>query len=149
MSDIIRIPNISKYKQEIIDDELILTLRKKYIDEEEFNKLSLTSSKINECTVKNNENIISYQKRFYRTILNDIWKTMPAQKLLQHTTFNIKLTDEKSLNGYDWNKDLKMSIQGRNANLTMIEIIKMVKLNRYSLDMSIQLKEGKEIYFKI
>ena len=149
MSDIIRIPNISKYKQEIIDDELILTLRKIYIDEEEFNKLSLTSSKINECTVKNNENIISYQKRFYRTILNDIWKTMPAQKLLQHTTFNIKLTDEKSLNGYDWNKDLKMSIQGKDANLTMIEIIKMVKLNRYSLDMSIQLKEGKEIYFKI
>jgi hypothetical protein len=149
MSDIIRIPNISKYTQQIINDELILTLRKIYIEEEDFNKLCLKSSKINECNIKNNNNdIISTQKR-YRSILNDIWKTMPTQKILQNTTFNCKLTNEKGLNGYDWNKDLNMSIQGKDANLTMIEIIKMIKLNRYSLDMSIKLKEGKEIYFKI
>ena len=148
MSDIIRIPNISKYSQEIINDILILTPKKIYVNESDLKQYCLTSSKINTCIVKNNNIIISNQRR-YRSILNDIWKTMPAQKILQNTTFNIKLTDEKSLNGYDWNKDLKMSIQGRNANLTMIEIIKMVKLNRYSLDMSIQLKEGKEIYFKI
>ena len=148
MSDIIRIPNISKYTQEIINDELILTLRKTYIEEKEFNKLCLKSSKINECNIKNNDNIISTQKK-YRSILNDIWKSMPTQKILQNTTFNCKLTNEKGLNGYDWNKDLNMSIQGKNANLTMIEIINMIKLNKYNMDISITLIEGKEIYFKI
>ena len=148
MSDIIRIPNISKYTQEIINDELILSLRKIYIEEEDFNKLCLKSSKINECNIKNNDDIISTQKK-YRSILNDIWKTMPTQKILQNTTFNCKLTNEKGLNGYDWNKDLNMSIQGKNANLTMIEIINMIKLNKYNMDISITLIEGKEIYFKI
>ena len=71
------------------------------------------------------------------------------QKILQNTTFNCKLTNEKGLNGYDWNKDLNMSIQGKNANLTMIEIINMIKLNKYNMDISITLIEGKEIYFKI
>ena len=69
-------------------------------------------------------------------------------KILQNTTFNCKLTNEKGLNGYDWNKDLNMSIQGKNANLTMIEIINMIKLNKYNMDISITLIEGKEIYFK-
>ena len=148
MSDIIRIPNISKYTQEIINDELILTLRKTYIEEDEFNKLCLNSSVINKCSINNNDDIISTKNR-YRSILNDIWKTMPTQKILQNTTFNCKLTNEKGLNGYTWNKDLNMSIQGKNANSSMIEIIKMVKLNKYSLDMSIKLKDSKDIYFKI
>jgi hypothetical protein len=148
MSDIIRIPNISKYTQEIINDELILTLRKTYIDEEDFNKLCLKSSVINESVISENDNIISNKKR-YRSILNDIWKSMPTQKILQNTTFNCKLTNEKGLNGYDWNKDLNMSIQGKNANLTMIEIINMVKLNKYNMDISITLSEGKTIYLKV
>ena len=42
-----------------------------------------------------------------------------------------------------------MSIQSKDANLTMIELIKMVKLNKYDLDISITLKEGEIIYFKI
>ena len=148
MVDIIRIPNISKYTQEIINDELILTPKKIYIEEEDLNKLCLKSSKINNCTVIYNVDIISNKKR-YRSILNDIWKSMPTQKILQNTTFNCKLTDEKGLNGYNWNKDLNMSIQSKNSNSTMIEITKMVKLNRYSMDISITLKEGKTIYFKI
>ena len=32
---------------------------------------------------------------------------------------------------------------------TMVEVIKMVKLNKYELDISITLKEGEIIYFKI
>lgn len=148
MVDIIRIPNISRYTQEIINDELILTPKKICIEEEDLNKLCLTSSNINECKVKNYENIISNKNR-YRSILNDIWKSMPTQKLLQNTTFNCKLSDEKGLNGYNWNKDLNMSIQGKDANKTMVEVIKMVKLNKYELDISITLKEGEIIYFKI
>jgi len=148
MVDIIRIPNISRYTQEIINDELILTPKKICIEEEDLNKLCLKSSKINNCTVIYNVDIISNKNR-YRSILNDIWKSMPAQKILQNTTFNCKLTDEKGLNGYNWNKDLNMSIQGKDANSTMFEVIKMVKLNKYGLDISITLKEGETIYFKI
>ena len=148
MSDIIRIPNISKYSQEIINDILILTPKKIYVNESDLKQYCLTSSKINTCIVKNNDIIISNQRR-YRSILNDIWKTMPAQKILQNTTFNIKLTDEKGYKGYDWNDDLKMSIQGREANLVLKEIINMIKLNNYSLEILITLKEGEVIYFNI
>ena len=63
-------------------------------------------------------------------------KRIPTQREKPYDTLIIRLKDLFFLGLKD-------------ANLTMIEIIKMVKLNRYSLDMSIQLKEGKEIYFKI
>uniref|UniRef100_A0A6C0C516 Uncharacterized protein n=1 Tax=viral metagenome TaxID=1070528 RepID=A0A6C0C516_9ZZZZ len=79
MSDIIRIPNISKYTQEIINDELILTLKKIYLKEDTFNNICLKSSKVNECIVKCGDEIISNKNR-YRSILNDIWISMPTQK---------------------------------------------------------------------
>jgi len=70
-------------------------------------------------------------------------------KILQNTTFNMKLTNEKGLKGYDWNNDLNISIQGKDANLTMLEIIKMIKLNKYHFDISITLNDGNIVHFKI
>jgi hypothetical protein len=61
MTEIIRIPNIEKYTQEIINGELILTLKRvpfeTYITEDEFNRTILNSSKIVECIVKDGEKI--------------------------------------------------------------------------------------------
>ena len=148
MCDKIHIPNISKYTIEIIDDTLILTPKDVFITEDELYKISLGKSNITSCIVKKGDDIISSSQK-YRTILNDIWKTMPTQLILQNTTFNMKLTDEKGLNGYNWDDTIKLSIQSKDSNGTMKEIIKMLKINNYNIVIHIKLEDGAEIKFKI
>jgi hypothetical protein len=148
MSEIIRIPNIEKYTQEIINGELILTPKESYITEDEIKRTILNSSKILDCIVKNGEDIISNKSK-YRSILDDIWISMPAQKILQTTTFNMKLTNENGLNGYKWCPNLNLSIQNRDAKYSMIEILNMIKVNNYSIKITIQLETNTIINFKL
>ena len=147
MEEVIRIANIENYDQEIIDGILILTPKKSYIEEFEFMRLSFKGSTILNCSVKGNESLVSDKKK-YRQILVEIWKTMPTQLVLQNTTFNFKLTDEKGEKGYDWCKDINMSFQSKSATVTVKEIIHMIHLNKYTLDISIKTEEG-TYHFKI
>lgn len=148
MAEIIRIQNIESYTQEIVNGTLILTPKQNYITEDELSRTLLTKSTITDCIVRNGEEIIS-EKRKYRSVLDDIWKSMPTQKILQTTTFNMKLTDEKGVHGYNWCPTLHMSIQGKDSNNSMKEIIHMIKVNKYSMKISIQLETGKIVLFKI
>ena len=43
---------------------------------------------------------------------------MPTQKILQNTSFNFKLTDEKGEKGYAWCQDLHMSFQNKDGGRT-------------------------------
>ena len=146
MTEIIRIPNIETYTLEIINGELILTPKDNYITEDEFNRTILNSSKILTCIVKNGEEIIS-NKTKYRSILTDIWKSMPTSKILQTTMFNMKLTDENGKNGYKWSPELNLSIQNKESKYTMKEILNMIKVNDYSIQISIQLVTGQIIKY--
>lgn len=148
MSEIIRIPNIEKYTQEIINGELILTPKESYITEDEFIRTIINSSKILDCIIKNGEDIISNKKK-YRSILNDIWVSMPTQKILQTTTFNMKLTNENGIYGYNWCSKLNLSIQSKDAKHTMREILNMIKVNNYSIKITIQLETNAIIKFKL
>ena len=148
MTEIIRIPNIEKYTQEIINGELILTPKENYITEDELNRSILNSSKILNCTVKNGDKIISNKKK-YRSILNDIWVSMPTQKILQTTTFNMKLTNENGLDGYKWCPKLNLSIQNKDSIYSMKEILNMIKVNNYSIKITIQLETEEIINFKL
>lgn len=145
--EIIRIPNINNYTQEIINGDLILTPKEIYITEDELSKIILASSKILKCIVKNKEEIIS-NKTKYKSILIDIWKSIPTQRILQTTTFNMKLTNECGRNGYSWSPELNLSIQSKDAKNTMKEILHMVKLNNYSIQISIELLTGQIINYK-
>ena len=158
MTGIIRIPDISRYKQEIINNELVLTpiiIEEEeeeeeevitYITEDELYNTSLNHSKILKCIIQNKDDIISNKTR-YRSICIDLWKTMLPTKILQNTTMNMKLTNENGKKGYVWNSELHISIQGKDANDTIIEIINMVKLNKYSIHISIKLKSDIIINF--
>ena len=106
MGDIIRIPNITDYTQEIINGNLILTPKKQYITENEVNMTQITHSVIKKCIIKKEEVTISTNAS-YRSVLIDIWKSMPTQLILQTSTFNLlilflifififKLTKEKA-----------------------------------------------------
>jgi hypothetical protein len=117
--------------------------KKNYISE---NITQLSYSKIEECEIKKDEEIISTNKS-YRGMLVDIWKTMPTQQILENTTFKIKLTNEYGNNGFKWNPDLNISFQDKNASETFKEILNMVKVNKMSINLSIKLKTGEIAYY--
>jgi hypothetical protein len=153
MSDIITIPNINNYTQEIIDGDLILTPNIKIINSEyeflnNYNHL-FNGSSIIECIIINNINqkIISNNKTKYTSILQDIWKSMPTQLIIQATTFNFKLTDENGNKGYKWCPELLMSYQGKDAKGSIIEMLKMCNLNNYSINIKIKLSSNAIINF--
>lgn len=151
MTEIIRIPNIENYIQEIIDGELILTPKKitpENITENELYMTCITNSKIEECIIKKEEKNITINKN-YRSILIDIWKTMPTQQILQNTSFNFKLTNENGKKGYKWCSNINMSFQNKDAMETLKEIINMVKINKMSIYLSIKLNTKQIINFKI
>lgn len=160
MTEQIRIPNIQNYTMEFIDGELVLTPKPVIvpkvvkvkpdissainITESELSALDITHSVILECVVKRGDELVSNSKK-YRQVVVDMWKTMMPQKILQTTTFNFKLTNENGENGYEWCVPINMSFQSKNAKLTLKEIVHMVKVNKYSIRLVIQLKTG-EIY---
>ena len=74
---------------------------------------------------------------------------MPTQKILQTTTFNFKLTNENGENGYNWNDSIRMSFQSKDSMGTLKEIINMVKVNKFTIELSIKLETDRIIHFKI
>ena len=144
--DIIRIPNIENYTQEIKDGVLILTAKPAVITEADLLP-QLTSSKIMECTIKHGDETISTSTK-YRSLLIDIWKSMPTQKILQTTTFNFKLTNENGFKGYNWCEKLRMSFQSKDAECSFKEIIHMMAVNQYTIRIHLQLENGKIVIFQ-
>jgi hypothetical protein len=74
---------------------------------------------------------------------------MPAQVILQTTTFNMKLTDEKGEKGYNWCNDIRMSFQCKDSKGTLKEIVNMVKVNKLNISLTIRLETGRIICFRI
>jgi len=148
MTELIRIPNIGNYTQEIINGELILTPKKQYITENELNMTQITHSTIEKCIIKKEGAKISTNKS-YRSVLVDVWKSMPTQKILQTTTFNFKLTKEIGEKGYKWCDDIQLSFQDKSAAGTLKEIVNMVKVNNLTIDLTIKLKTGRIVHFKM
>ena len=147
MTEVIRIENYNNYEKKIIDNTLILTPKKRNVTEDELKKINLTSSKIKQCIVKKeSENITN--KTNYKKIVVDIWKTMKTKNILQNTTFNYELENKHGEKGYVWCEDIKVSFQGKDANSTFKEILKMVKINKMNIYISIELKTGENIYYE-
>ena len=88
--------------------------------------------------------VISEQTK-YAAVLVDVWASMCAQKVLQNTSFNFKLTDEHGVKGFHWNGTLRMSFQRKDATATMREIMRMVEVNRYEMDMTVRLGHGRHV----
>jgi hypothetical protein len=150
MNNIIRIPNINNYHQAIINNELVLTPIYNYITLDELLDKNLTNSKINYCIITdiNADNEIISNSIKYNRILIDIYKYLPASFILQNTTFNIKLTNENGNKGYHFYSEINMSVQAKDANGTFKEIIKMINLNNYKIDIGIELSNNEKINYK-
>ena len=109
---------------------------------------SVKKSNILECKINNGDTTISSGKN-YRSILINIYESMPSQKILQTTSFNFKLTNENGKLGYNWVPKLNMSVQSQDANHTFKEIIRMVKVNKYTLFFKIKLENKQIVHIKI
>jgi hypothetical protein len=111
------------------------------------NSFGLSSFHRKPIIKKEEENISTNTS--YRSVLVDIWKSMPTQKILQTTTFNFKLTKEIGEKGYKWCDDIHMSFQNKDATGTLKEIVNMVKVNKLTIKLSIKLETGRIVHFKI
>jgi hypothetical protein len=71
---------------------------------------------------------------------------MPTQRILQSTTFNMKLGiyNEK---GYHWSKKLNLSVQNKDSNGCMIELLNMIHVNNLYINLKIKLKTNKVVKF--
>ena len=141
------IQNIKNYTHEIVDNDMILTAKHTNITDDQINKECFTKSIILYALITTADDTHISNNGTYFTILEDIWMSMPIQKILQNTAFDIKLTEENGHQGFWWNKNLHFSIRMRNANEIIKEIIKMVQISDYRLKMTIQLKNHKIIKF--
>lgn len=145
---IIEIDNIENYTYQIKNNKKILYPKDKYLTYEELLISNIIKSKIIKCNITNKKfECISSNKKKYATVLLDIWKTMPIQKIIQNTTFNIKLTNENT-KGYRWIDELKYSFQSKDARGTLKEIIHMCNINCYNIEIEIQLENEDIINFK-
>jgi hypothetical protein len=129
----------------------------KYISEEQLKKVNFTHSEIQKCEIRNRNGDLISANLTYIGICRDIWDSIEStKKIKKHTTFNYKdLIKQKEPieNGFKWCEEAGLYIQNKNANLTILEILNMVKVQRYSIEISIQLKDSdkkdiKKIYYK-
>jgi hypothetical protein len=154
MTEIMRF-SLNVYKVEISNNEIILTpirsdIRNYIINEEELFQNDFTNSTINYCIIKDNHNnnVINIDiNRPYISCLIDLYRIIPTSIILQNTTFNILLTEENQ-RGYRYYPDIRLSIQRRDTNATIKEIIKMVRINLFEIDIGIKLSIGNDIYYK-
>ena len=145
--DTITIPNINNYTQEIIDGTLVLTPLVK--EHNLLNDYNLLNSKIKNCYVTNHQgNTIITKKKKYQSILTDIWAEMPVNVIFKESSFNFKLTNENGKKGYCYIPKCNFSVQSKSADLCLKEIIKMCKINRYKICISIELDNGNVINFE-
>jgi len=125
---------------EISIDEIVNYLTEKEL----FNKV-LENSKIKKCKI-NNEDINIFN---YRPILINIYDKMDKETIFKNTKLNCK-EEEINNKGFVYYEKFKLSIQGASAEKTLSEIVNMIKVNKWNMQIQIQLKHNDEIInFKI
>ena len=120
------------------------------ITEECLFKKCLNKSSIEECIINNDIlEKYNYNKYKYAKILMYLYSKTDSQTIIDKTTLNIS-TDSLYINGYkgyNYNEDLKLSIQGADANKILKEIIHFIKILNYKMELKIKLKDNEIIKF--
>lgn len=144
MNNTITIPNIQEFRQQIINGNLVLTRIIPFIDEVTIFQKNLRGSTIVECKINNIiNNIYKYKK-----LLIYLYSTTDIETILQNTILNIS-QEEKYEKGFEYNNQLGVSIQGADARRILKEIINIIKIKNYSMELKIKLKNDDIIRFII
>ena len=149
------IRNIYEYEQTFNGNKIFFTkktiiqlLEEEERAKEERNTLSkntiknkdLRGSKIMECKI-DNSNVYKYKYKYISLLLHLYSIINDKNFILLNTTMNI-LEEEKNGNGFRYHKDIDLSIQGKDAKNTLLEIINMSLLTNHTIFLKIQIKKG-------
>jgi hypothetical protein len=144
MDNIITIPNIQEFTQQIQNGNLFLTRIIPFIDETTLFQKNLRGSTITECKINNVNNDIHK----YKKILVFLYSTTDIETILQNTILNVS-QEEIYDKGFEYYDQLGVSIQGADARRTLKEIINIIKIKKYSMELKIKLKNDDIIRFVI
>ena len=151
---IITIPNIDAYEKVYANGELLLIpytelTREKILD------YDFKTSYIDFCDVYRSHN----DERITRThlhnvnpnsIITDIWLSMEVSEILEHTTFDVKVSNGKIEEGYDWYiPKLNLSYRKKDDMKDyVLEIFNMSEINQYKIHLRIDLGCNEVINYK-
>ena len=123
---------------------MILERIEQYLSEILLFEKEIKGSKIIGCIVNDkNSNINKYHQ-----LLIYLYSEVDLNTILQNSTLNISL-DKISEKGFKYYDNIGLSIQSVEARKTLKEIINIVKVMNYSLELRIKLKNEEIIRFKI
>ena len=142
MENIITIQNIQEYTQQIINGNLVLTRIIPFVDEGILFTKNLRGSTITECKINNDNNEI----KKYKKLLIYLYSTTDIETILQNTILNIS-QQEIYDKGFEYYNHLGVSIQGADARRTLKEIINIIKIKNFSMELKIKLKNDEVIRF--
>lgn len=145
MDNIITIPNIEEYTQQIIKGNLILTRIEPTITETLLFEKCLRCSSILECKI-NNDILDKKIYNKYKKILIYLYSKIDKQTIIDKTTLNIS-TDKLHSKGFEYYDILQLSIQGVESKRTLKEIINFIKILNYKMEIKIKLKDDTLIKF--
>ncbi len=93
-------------------------------------------------------NDIDIDARKYKKLLIYLYSNTDIATILQNTALNIS-RQERYNKGFEYYKQLGISIQGADARRTLREIINIIKIKKYSMGLKIKLKDDEIIHFII
>jgi hypothetical protein len=150
------IPCIENFTQQIINGSLVITssipnieefapqIDVSHIDELTLFTKDFRKSQIIECKINN----IDIFRNKYIKILIYLYSFMNTEKIIQNTTLNI-LREENYNNGFNYYPQLGVSIQGVEAKRCLREIINIIKVQRYNINIKIHLQNDEIVCFII
>ena len=141
--------NPEKFNIEFINGLFVCSIKDKILNETEMLMKDYNYSKIQKCILKKNSRVLFKTENIsYRKLLIKLWCQLPINQLLRVTTYNMKLTNEKGFNGYVWCDKLNLSIQDKQANLAVREIINITKSCGFCIELQILLATNEVVHFK-
>ena len=123
---------------------MILERIEKYLTEILLFENDLKGSKIIGCIVNDKHSNINK----YHQLLIHLYSEIDIHAILQNSTLNISL-DKISEKGFKYYENIGLSIQSVEAKRTLKEIVNMVRVMNYRLELRIKLKNDEIIRFKI
>lgn len=144
MDNTITIQNIQEYTLQILNGNLILTRIIPFVDEETLFQKNLQGSSILECKINGVNNDI----KKYKKLLINLYSTTDIETIIDNTNLNI-LREEIYDKGFEYYTNLGLSIQCSNTRRTLKEIINIIKIKNYNMELKIKLKNDEVIRFVI
>lgn len=144
ISDSIVVHNIKEYDYFVEDNNLIIRRKIATIDEATLFQKNLKGGKLQECYINNTK--ITGVKNFFQLIRYIYGIISNSETILHHTILNI-IKGEKNDKGFNYDKNLGLSIQGVDTRRALKEIINITNIKKCKLELNIKLETGEIIRF--